>query len=249
MEYLGERLDWLRERLSQLEAAKQQFMRHVSHELKTPLATIHEGAELLADDVVGELNTEQRDIANILTTSTKRLENLIEQLLTYSQANGLPVEGNYVKVDTAGLVAKVIEDNQIRIRARSITVTTNLQPVWIEGYPEQLATIIDNLLSNAIKHSPADGKIHFDLREIGGHMVLEIEDEGPGIPVDERERVFEPFYQGQAVKASGVGGTGLGLAIVSECVARHHGKVEALHPRLGKNGARIRVSIPCRQRE
>jgi two-component system sensor histidine kinase GlrK len=247
LEYLGERLDWLRSRLRSLEEAKQQFMRHVSHELKTPLATIHEGTELLADEVVGELNTEQRDIAHILVSNTHKLDTLIARLINYSQVNALPSAMRREKVDVGRLVAAVIEDNQIRLRAKSISVQKALKPVQVEGSSEQLRTVIDNLVSNAIKYSPNGGEIRLNVRQRGGHMALEIEDDGPGIEPDERKQVFEPFFQGRAAIEGGVGGTGLGLAIVGECVAGHHGTVEALEPHPDKTGARIRVQIPVRQ--
>jgi two-component system sensor histidine kinase GlrK len=247
MEYLGERLDWLRSRLRALEEAKQQFTRHVSHELKTPLATIHEGTELLADEVVGELNTEQREIAHILLANTQKLDTLIAELINYSQANARPSAQRRERVDVQRVVEAVIEDSQIRLRAKSISIKSTLQPIQVRGSPEQLRTIVDNLLSNAIKYSPVAGEIRVSLGQTGGHMELEIEDDGPGIEPEERKHIFEPFFQGKAAKEGEIGGTGLGLAIVSECVAGHQGKVEALEPRPDKTGARIRVQIPCRQ--
>ncbi len=249
LEYLGERLDWLRNRLRALEQAKQQFMRHVSHELKTPLATIHEGTGLLADEVVGELNTEQRDIANILLNNTQRLDALIAELIHYSQVNDRPSAARREIVDVGQLLKSVIEDNQIRLRAKSLTVQENARSARISGNPEQLRTVIDNLLSNAIKYSPNGGEIRVGLRSEGGHMELEVEDDGPGIPLEERKQVFEPFFQGKFAKEGGVGGTGLGLAIMSECVAAHHGKAEALEPNPDKRGARVRVRIPSRQED
>jgi two-component system sensor histidine kinase GlrK len=246
LEYLGERLDWLRSRLRGLEEAKQQFIRHVSHELKTPLANIHEGTELLADQVVGELNTEQRDIVQILANNTQKLDTLIAELINYSQVNARPAALAREQVDMARLVEAIIEDCQLRLRSKAVSVSPALRPVRVFGNPEQLRTIIDNLLSNAIKYSPNGGAIRIGLRRTGGHMELEIEDDGPGIPPEEREQIFEPFFQGRAAREGGIVGTGLGLAIVSECVAGHHGKVEALSPRPDKTGARIRVQIPCR---
>ncbi|MGX2041465.1 ATP-binding protein [Methylocaldum sp. MU1018] len=246
LEYLGERLDWLRSRLRTLEEAKQQFIRHVSHEIKTPLATIHEGTELLADEVVGELNTEQREIAQIVVSNTQKLDTLIAELINYSQVNARPGALLRETVDMAKLVTELIEDYQIRLRAKSVELTEHLRPVEIDGNPDQLRTVVDNLLSNAVKYSPLGGEIRVTLRQNGGHMELEVEDDGPGIEPDERKQVFEPFFQGKAAREDGVAGTGMGLAIVSECVSGHHGKVDALEPRPDKKGARIRVQIPLR---
>lgn len=246
LEYLGERLDWLRSRLRGLEEAKQQFIRHVSHEIKTPLATIHEGTELLADEVVGELNTEQREIAQIVVSNTQKLDTLIAELINYSQVNARPGAMLREMVDMAKLVSDLIEDYQIRLRTKSIELVDRLLPVELEGNPDQLRTVVDNLLSNAVKYSPVGGEIRVTLRPNGGHMELEVEDDGPGIEPDERKHVFEPFFQGKAAREQGIAGTGMGLAIVSECVSGHHGKVEALEPRPDKKGARIRVQIPLR---
>ncbi|HYE37327.1 HAMP domain-containing sensor histidine kinase [Methylocaldum sp.] len=246
LEYLGERLDWLRSRLRALEEGKQQFIRHVSHEIKTPLATIHEGTELLADEVVGELNTEQSEIAQIVVSNTQKLDTLIAELINYSQVNTRPGALLRETVNMGKLVSELIEDYQIRLRTKSIELTDQLRSVEIDGNPDQLRTVVDNLLSNAVKYSPIGGEIRVTLRHNGGHMELEVEDDGPGIEPDERKHVFEPFFQGKAARKDGVAGTGMGLAIVGECVSGHHGKVEALEPRSDKKGARIRVQIPLR---
>jgi two-component system sensor histidine kinase GlrK len=244
MEYLGERLDWLRIRLHDLEVAKQRFMRNVSHEIKTPLANIKEGTELLADEVVGKLSPDQQEIAQILTSNVQKLEALIANLINYGQANANHGELKLERVDVRALTAAVLEDQQLRLRAKSLTVKAALRPVQLTGQAEQLRTVIDNLLSNAVKYSPPEGEIRINLRETGGHMELEVEDDGPGVDPDERDHIFEPLFQGRAARKYGVSGTGLGLAIVAECVAGHHGKVEALEPRDGRGGARIRVQIP-----
>ncbi len=241
---LGERLDWLRIRLRSLEEEKQRFLRNVSHELKTPLATICEGAELLADQLVGELNTEQKDIADILINSSHKLDKLIEQFVNYNQITDPSSDAAQELVDMRDVVQSVIEDYQIRLRSKGISVNELLWPVEVVGKPDQLRTIVDNLLSNAVKYSPAGGEIRVTLRQVGKHMQMEVEDEGPGIDPEERFQVFQPFYKVRASQEAGVPGTGLGLAIVCECVVAHHGHVEAMEPRPNRQGARIKVLIP-----
>ncbi|WP_045224243.1 sensor histidine kinase [Methyloterricola oryzae] len=247
LEYLGERLEWLRNRLSSLEEAKQLFMRNVSHEIKTPLATIHEGTELLADEVVGELNPEQREIAQIMVSNTQRLDGLLAKLLNYSQLNARINQTGYAEVDMTELIRDQLNEYQIQFRAKNIVVKERLESMKVQGKAEQLRTIVDNLLSNAVKYSPPEGEIAITLSRNGKNgksMMLEVEDDGPGIDPDERAHVFEPFFQGRAAREVGVKGTGFGLAIVSECVASHRGRVEALEPRGRKTGARIRILIP-----
>ena len=169
LQYLGERLDWLRGRLLALEQGKQQFIRHVSHELKTPLATIHEGSGLLADEVVGTLNREQADIVRILVNNTRKLEGLIESLIHYSQANAHPSTLRREYFDAAAVISAVIEDSQIRLRAKSISLRPAMRPVRMYGNPEQFRTIVDNLLSNSIKYSPEGGEIRIGLWISGDH--------------------------------------------------------------------------------
>ena len=127
----------------------------MSHELKTPLANIHEGAALLADEVVGELDPEQREIVHILSTNSRKLEALIAELINYSQANARPSAQGREKVEVARLVDETIEDNQLRLRSKSVAVARTLRPVRVLGNPERLRTIVDNLLPGQAAARPA----------------------------------------------------------------------------------------------
>ncbi len=244
VEFLGERLEWLRTHLNDLEMAKQRFVRNVSHEIKTPLATIHEGADLLSDEVVGVLNREQKDIARIIVGNADKMDKMIAELINYSQVSARMTYQKLSLVDMRQLTLDLLEDYRLQLRGRSVSVVESVEPMEIMGDKEQLRTIFDNLLSNAVKYSPEGGEIRLSLTSEGGHMVLEIEDDGPGIDPDDRVKVFEPFFQGRSSRALGVKGTGFGLAIVAECVASHHGKVEVLASHEDRAGARIRVQIP-----
>jgi two-component system sensor histidine kinase GlrK len=244
VEFLGERLEWLRTHLNDLEMAKQRFMRNVSHEIKTPLATIHEGADLLLDEVVGVLNREQKDIAGILVSNADKMDKLIAKLINYSQVSARRTRQRFARVDMRLLVNELLEEYRLQLLNRSITVAESIQPVELFVDKEQMRTIVDNLLSNAVKYSPEGGEIRLSLKENAGHMELEIEDDGPGIDPDEREKVFEPLYLGRSSRALGIKGTGFGLAIVAECVASYFGKVEVLASHEEHAGAHIRVKIP-----
>lgn len=244
LEALGRRLDWLRTRLSMLEAEKQRFMRNISHELKTPLANIYEGIELLADQVVGELTLEQTEIVQIIFDNTGKLYRMIEDLIHYSsQLQRVDEEMRPTMIDMKLLLEEAIEDYRVRLRANEIRLQSRLAPVKFHGFPELLRPMIDNLLSNAIKYSPRGGEITVALFQRKGMMYFEIQDDGPGIPPEERKRVFDALYQGATGRKLGIEGTGLGLAIVNECVVMHHGQVEILDPPQGR-GAYFRVVIP-----
>lgn len=237
-------MEWLRVRLNDLELGKQRFVRNVSHEIKTPLASIHEGSDLLLDEIVGELNREQKEIAQIMASNADKLDKLIAELINYSQVSVRRDQVKFAPVNMKMLILSTIEDHQLQIRNKSIQLIGAYDSISVMGVQEQLKTIVDNLLSNAIKYSPSSGEIRISLRKDGGHMVMEVEDEGPGIDPDEQTRIFEPFYQGRASRVLGVKGTGFGLAIVAECVTNHHGKVEATHSKDDEGGACFRVRLP-----
>ncbi|MDD5036897.1 MAG: HAMP domain-containing sensor histidine kinase [Methylococcaceae bacterium] len=239
---LGERLEWLRGRLLELDESKQLFMHNVAREIEAPLASIGEGVGQLADETVGELNPLQRDIALMLCANTQKLQTVSEELVRYSRIHADPLRQIKETVDMKALLESVLEDHQTPLKAKSLTVKELVQPVEFSGDPEQLRAIVDQLVANAVKFSPVAGEIRIMLRASGAQMELEVEDEGPGIDVNERSHVFEPFFRGKA--AADVEGSGLGLAIVSEYVANHQGKVDIVEPRQDQQGARIRVQIP-----
>ncbi|MEE9395491.1 MAG: HAMP domain-containing sensor histidine kinase [Methylococcales bacterium] len=249
LEKLGNRLNWLRKRLIDLEEDKRRFLRSVSHELKTPLTSINEGAELLRDEVVGELNREQHEIANILLTSGRKLYDYIEELINYSQLQSQQDEGDRVKINFKALIETVIGDYTLQLKANDIEVIADLQPITAYGISDKMRTITDNLMSNAVKYSPKGGKIRISLQEKGNSVHLDIEDDGPGIAKNEYQQVFEPYYRGRSKKHEDVSGTGIGLAIVSEYVASHHGHIYVLPPTKKANGAHFRVQFPRDRRE
>ena len=245
IEMLGEQLDWLRQRLILLEDQKTRFFQHVSHELKTPLTALREGSDLLGDEVVGKLNDEQREVARILKQNSLTLEKLIQDLLTYSQTQSADRLDKKVAFETKplqlkDLIEEVVDMQKIAIVAKSLTVKRECEKTSYQGDPEKLRVVIDNLLSNAIKYSPVGGTITLRLGKHKETAVIEVIDNGPGIPQEDRDRIFDPFFRGRAATLSGAKGTGLGLAITRDYVEMHHGSVKAL----AAAGAHFRVILP-----
>ncbi len=245
LEILGQALDWMRTRLRMLEAEKQRFMRNISHELKTPLANIHEGVELLHDRVVGELNTEQDEIVQIITGNTTKLYKMIEDLIRYSQMQQVEENLRPQVINMALLVQEVIEEYTDRLKINDIRIKSQLDPVEILGFPAFLRTMVDNLISNAVKYSPPGSQIQIDLYRKGDTLQFEVRDQGPGIPPEERKRIFDALFLGKMGRRLGIEGTGLGLAIVNESVMMHRGKIEVLDAPFGK-GAFFRVILPLK---
>lgn len=238
---LGERLEWLRQQLLELDEQKQRFLRHVSHELKTPLTVIREGSELLAEEVGGRLTEQQKEIAGILRENGLRLQAMIEGLLDYTAAQYKVPELTLGPLHMKQLVEEVLAAHMLRINSKNIHTLASLTEHTLQGDREKIVTIVDNLLSNAIKFTPSGGTIGLRLTGNGDHVTLDIFDTGPGIAPEDRDHLFEPFYRGGGKHDGLIGGTGLGLSIAREYARAHGGDVTLQHSR---QGARFRVSLP-----
>ena len=243
LRYLGQRLEWLRVRLRDLEEQQNRFLRHVSHELKTPLTAVREGAELLRDDVGGKLTREQQEIVRIVRENTLSLQKLIEDLLNYQQTRSME-PATLAPVPLADVVQKVVKDNKLAALARMITFETKLAPALVTGDGDKIRTIVDNLVTNAIKYSPRSGAVGLTLAAKDGFAVLDVADRGPGVAPAERYRVFDSFYQGTAPTEGRVKGSGLGLAIAREYALAHGGRIEILDRPDGLRGACFRLWLP-----
>ena len=133
-------------------------------------------------------------------------------------------------------------DHKVAILARQLVLDVSLQPVKMKGDSAKLQTLVDNLLSNAIKFSPEQGCLRVRLDHQAGQAVVEVADAGPGIPEQERRRIFDAFYQGSNSGNGHVRGTGLGLAIAREYAQAHGGYIEVIDS--DDQGACLRVVLP-----
>lgn len=242
LEQLGERLEWMRHQLLDLEEQKNRFLRQVSHELKTPLTALREGAELLSEEAVGKLTAEQREIAEILRHNSVELQKLIEDLLSFGASQFRKVTVDLEPVEIRSVVERVASDQGLAAKARGLTLQVSAEDLILPADPEKLRVVLDNLVSNAIKFSPPGDLVRLGARRDGNALELNVIDHGPGVPSEERARIFDPFYQGQHTAGAGlVRGTGIGLSVVKEYVFAHGGSVEVVDSR---QGAHFRVRIP-----
>src|SRR6266436_8900430 len=245
LQQLGTQLEWLRMRLLELAQEKNRFLRHMSHELKTPLANIREGTELLMDGAVGELQSSQREVTAILRENGMKLQRLIENLLSFSawQAKSVGLEVTEFKLRP--LVKSVLENQQLTLVAQRVRLDVHIEDLATLADRGKVRLILDNLLSNAIKFTPRGGTISIHARAEREQLVMDVIDSGPGIPAEERNRIFEAFYQGKTPQGGHVKGTGIGLSVVTEFVNAHSGSIEILEAKAG--GAHFRVRLPMRQ--
>jgi two-component system, NtrC family, sensor histidine kinase GlrK len=243
MRYLGQRLEWLRSRLHDLEQQQTRFLRHVSHELKTPLTAVREGVELLRDRVGGTLSAEQQEIVRIVRENTLSLQKLIEDLLTYHQTRNMEPQ-TLGPVALGDIVRVVLREHKLAALARLVTLDAKLRPAIVVGDSSKIRAIVDNLLSNAIKYSPRSGVVKIDLVIQKQSAVLDVIDQGPGIDPADRPRIFESFYQGKTAPGGRIKGSGLGLAIAQEYALAHGGRVELVDRADGGRGAHFRLWLP-----
>lgn len=243
LQRVGRRLDWLRQRLTDLEADRMRVLRRVSHELKTPLAAIREGVALLEDRVAGPLADAQVEVVRILQQNSLTLQGRIEALLGYNAAAFDARRLQRQTVNIRLLVEGIIQEQALQWQARDLTVTAAGQAPPIKADPEKLGLVIGNLLSNAIAFSPPAGAIRFLISSTERQLSIECLDEGPGVAASDVERIFDPFYQGthRPQPGTNMSGSGIGLSIVRELVGAHGGQARLLP---SERGARFQIEIP-----
>src|SRR6267142_341649 len=219
LRYLGRRLDWLRRRLDEFETQKNRFLRHVSHELKTPLTAIREGAELLNDKVAGPLAPTQVQVVSIMRDNSVKLQRLIEELLDYQRALHAAASLEVRLVELNELVRDAAQSHELAAQAKGLRLTIDAHSATLEADPQKLRSIVDNLISNAVKFTPPGGTISVRARALAGEAVIEVMDTGPGSK-----------------------GSGLGLAIARELVEAHGGQIAVV----AGGGGHFRVTLPRR---
>lgn len=244
---LGQQLEWLRTRLLEIAQERNRFLRHMSHELKTPLAGVREGTELLLDGAVGELTSGQREVGEILRDNSIRLQQLIENLLSFSAWQTRHTGLELTQFRLRPLVKSALETHQLTLLAQRMHLELKVDDIELHADRAKLKLILDNLLSNALKYSPRGGTIFVHAHTDHDQLVLDIADTGPGIAQSERAAVFEAFYSGRAPVSGHLKGTGIGLSVVSEFVQAHGGKIEIMDGHFP--GAHFRVRMPLKPRE
>ncbi len=237
-------LEVMRTRLHALELQKSSFIRHISHELKTPLAAIREGTELLYDNSVGSLNPDQQEISDIIRTSVTRLQRLIEDLLDFNIVLDSTSLQDSEKLYVTQLIGSVINERKLDIKRKEIELHTTFDNIVIYSNAKQLAVILDNLLSNAIKYSPFNSRISISTSLSGEQLKITITDQGMGLNEEVINKVFDAFYQGPAPQGNEIKGSGLGLTIVKELLMRINGNISVTSKIQEPSGTTFTLILP-----
>lgn len=242
---VGRRLDWLRQRLGELEAERERALRHVSHELKTPLTALREGIALLQEEVAGTLHGEQKEVVDILQSNVMTLQGQIESLLRLNAASFEARRLSHRPQQLRQLLAEALRGRELQIQARRLRVVRDAPALTLLLDAEKLLVVLDNLLSNAIDFSPEGGVIRLQAGMVQGRLRVDCIDQGPGIAAEDAERIFQPFVQGLRASPMPRQGSGVGLSIVRELMTAMGGRVLLLAGEGPSPGAHFRIEVPC----
>lgn len=224
---MGETLNYMCDELGLLEEKRRKFVSDASHELKTPMA----GIKLICDSLVAADNLDPamvKEFLSDMSDEVDRLTRIVERLLVLTK---LDAGGNSLKLEETNIKTLI---NQITKKLTQIATAkdiviytdyhnTDFDPILIDY--DKIYEAIYNIADNAIKYSPEGGFVHIDVTADDSTMTINIEDNGPGIPESERDRIFERFYRLDDSRARDTGGTGLGLAITKEAITMHGGTI------------------------
>jgi two-component system phosphate regulon sensor histidine kinase PhoR len=214
-------------RLKQLERQREEFVANVSHELRTPLSLIKGYVETLLDGAQNNPEVAGRFL-KIIERNTQRLDFLIQDLLTISALESGRLQLNLSPVNLFSLVEKVLGDLSPNAEAKHISLVNELPELTVNGDFNRLDQVLANLVDNAIKYGRPNGHVVVGGKNLNdGRLEIFVRDDGPGIPAESLDRVFERFYRVDKARSRDQGGTGLGLAIVKHLVQAHGGEVRA----------------------
>jgi two-component system phosphate regulon sensor histidine kinase PhoR len=213
-------------RIRQLERTRQEFVANVSHELRTPLSLIKGFVETLIDGAEKNPASRRRYLQTI-EKQTDRLAFLIEDLLTISRLESGQVVLNLQPVELRDETERVIGDLRARMQDKKVIIANEIpEGLTAKADADRLQQVLFNLIENAIKYGRPSGRVTIGGRPAaGGKIEISVRDDGPGIPAESRDRVFERFYRVDRARSRETGGTGLGLAIVKHIVQAHGGEV------------------------
>ncbi|MGH7166227.1 MAG: sensor histidine kinase, partial [Nitrospiraceae bacterium] len=243
-------VNWMGGKLQELDEMKEEFLAHLSHELRTPMASIREGTQLLLDEIPGPVSPAQRETLRIMMGSSERLIRLISTLLDLSKMEAGMMKYQIVPTDLKRLAEASVNKVRLLAEAKRIQIMTDAPPgrLWVRVDGTRIEQVLDNLLSNALKFSPEGAVVNLRMEADQAADVVRVmvSDTGPGISAEELPHIFERFYQGRTqgrtAARTPMAGSGLGLALAKRVVEAHRGRITVESER-GK-GTTVRFALP-----
>jgi len=241
LERLSVALNHMIQRLDEAFQYSRRFVADASHELRTPLTVLRGEIESFVQEP--DLPREWRERLGSALEEVERLANIVEGLFAISRLDAGEAQAEWVRFDLAQLTASTADQMYLLAEDKNIKVTCSAaNGVWVEGDRARLKQVVVNLLDNAIKFTSPGGSISLIVTSHTGQAVLEVADNGIGIPPEALPRIFERFFRVDKARSRELGGAGLGLSIVKSICAAHHGTVEASST--PGQGSRFRVELP-----
>ncbi len=230
--------------LQKISETKSLFLSAVSHEFKTPLTIINNYAHLLAGGKLGEVNPDQVERLRRISRHARYLIKLVDNLLNLSRLEAGEWETQMEEFPLRKILEETSKEFAPLARNKGVKLSLELPSrlPHLRSDPYALRTVLDNLVENAIKFTPSGGRVIIRGMKVGDRVRVEVEDSGPGIPPEEREKIFQPFYRVDREETRKGWGTGLGLAITRALLDLLNGKIEALEGKEG--GALFRITLP-----
>ncbi len=217
------------------------FVADASHEMRTPLTILRGELENLIED--SRLDSELRDRAASMFEEAVRLSRIVEQLFMLSRLDAGEAQTEWSRFDLATLAKTTADQMSLLAEDKNISIACDVhQAVPVEGDPARLKQVVVNLLDNAIKYTAQGGAIQLQVLAVNGHAVLEVQDNGVGIPPDALPHVFERFYRVDQIRSGDTEGAGLGLSIVKAICSAHGAEIEAVST--PTRGSCFRVKLP-----
>ncbi|QDK46817.1 histidine kinase [Bdellovibrio sp. ZAP7] len=231
--------------LSQVEELKTNFISMMSHDLKTPIARIQGMTDVILADQV-QLSTQQREAVDTIKHSSDDLLKFISSILNYGKIQSEGVELHMQTKDINNVLQEVIRKHEFLAKVKRIQIVSELEPLFpIRMDPDLMRQVLSNLVENAIKYSPDDTKILVTSEERDERVVIQVSDQGPGIPEDELNNIFMKFFRSKNVKSTQIKGSGLGLYLAKYFTELHKGRI-FVESKDGK-GSTFTVELPMEQ--
>ena len=241
LERLSVSLNRMIARLDDAFQNSKRFVADASHELRTPLTILRAELENLVEN--SRLDAEVRERAASMFEEAVRLSRIVEQLFTLSRLDAGEAQAEWSRFDLASMAKNTAEQMSLLAEDKKISIMCDAkQAVVVEGDPSRLKQVVVNLLDNAIKYTPPNGRIQLRVHAVNSQAILEVEDNGAGIPAEALPHVFDRFYRVDQIRSGDVEGAGLGLSIARAICSAHGAEIEASSA--PSSGSCFRVKLP-----
>jgi two-component system sensor histidine kinase VicK len=228
-----------------LDRMKDEFISTVSHELRTPLTSLRGALGLVAGGALANRPEKTKQMLEIAISNADRLVRLVNDILDLERVSSGKAELHLTLCSTEDLLRRAVSVQQARVPKPNIRIFFAANGVNVWADPERILQTLNNLISNAIKFSPEGSEIHLTARNLDdSEALIEVHDQGSGIPTDKLEHIFDRFQQGDASDSRAMGGTGLGLAICRSIITQHGGRIWATS--LPEQGTTFHFTLPTK---